>query len=172
MTRQYTLILDEQEHNIDITREGEDFLIRLGETSHRFRPLFDKNPLYSFSIDNSKILEAEISFNKDACDLNIGHVPYHLEVFDPRRRLFSQGEAVAGAGGGLITAPMPGKVVDVKVKLGDTVKKGTPLVVVEAMKMQNELLAPCDGVIAEIAVKAGDTVESGQKLLLVMKEGK
>lgn len=168
MSRQYTILIDETETPVEVKKDGQDYVIKLGDTSHRYQALLSKNPIYSFLVDDSKVLEAEISFNKDLCDMNIGHVPYHLEIFDPRKRIFSQSEGGASSGG-TITAPMPGKVVDVKVSKGDIVKKGSPVVVVEAMKMQNELPSPIDGKVEEIAVKAGDTVESGQKLIVIVK---
>lgn len=169
MSRQYTILIDEKEIPVEIKKDGEDYVIHLGDKTHRYQALLSKNPMYSFLVDDTKVLEAEISFNQDACDMNIGHIPYHLEIFDPRKRIFSQSEHAGSASGGTITAPMPGKVVDVKVSKGDNVKKGSPLVVVEAMKMQNELPSPLDGKVEEVAVKAGDTVESGQKLVVISK---
>ncbi len=168
MSRQYTILIDEEEIPVEVSKEGQDFVIKLGEKSHRYQALVAKNPIYSLLVDGSKVLEAEVSFNKDLCDMNIGHVPYHFEIFDPRKRIFSQSEGGASSGG-TIVAPMPGKVVDVKVSKGDMVKKGSPVIVVEAMKMQNELPSPIDGKVEEIAVKAGDTVESGQKLIVIVK---
>ncbi len=169
MSRQYTILIDDQEIAAEIKKDGADYVIQLGDKTHRYQALLSKNPIYSFLVDDAQVLEAEISFNKDACDMNIAHVPYHLEIFDPRKRIFSQSEQGASGSGGLISAPMPGKVVDVKVSKGNAVKKGQAVVVVEAMKMQNELTAAIDGKVEEVAVKAGDTVEAGQKLVVILK---
>jgi len=73
------------------------------------------------------------------------------------------GESADGA----VTSPMPGKVVKVLVKEGDEVAAGAPLVVVEAMKMENELTAPCAGVVQKVHVQPGDAVEGGALLVLV-----
>lgn len=170
MSRHYTILLDETEIPVEINKDGDDYVIKLGDKTHRYQALLSKNPVYSFLVDDSKILEAEISFNKDSCDMNIGHIPYHLEIFDPRKRIFSQSEQGGATSSGTILAPMPGKVVDVKVSKGDTVRKGQAVIVVEAMKMQNELPSLIDGKVEEIAVKSGDTVESGQKLIVISKE--
>ena len=62
---------------------------------------------------------------------------------------------------------MPGKVVAVLVNEGDTVAKGQGLVIVEAMKMENEVRAPGDGEVKELRVKTGESVESGQVLAIV-----
>ncbi|MBO6301719.1 MAG: biotin/lipoyl-binding protein [Ruminiclostridium sp.] len=70
--------------------------------------------------------------------------------------------APAGAQGGVkVEAPMPGTVVDVKAKVGDKVKNGDDIVIVEAMKMENAIPAPCDGTIASINVSKGDSVNTG-----------
>ena len=62
------------------------------------------------------------------------------------------------AGAATISAPMPGKVLEVKVKAGDAVKSGDVLMILEAMKMQNEIMAPADGTISDVRVSAGQTV--------------
>lgn len=72
--------------------------------------------------------------------------------------------AVAGA----INAPMPGMVVNVLVEEGQTVESGDPLVILESMKMQNELKSPKSGVISRVRVKQGDSVEQRQALLSVV----
>ena len=70
--------------------------------------------------------------------------------------------APAGAAGSVqVTAPMPGKVVAVKASVGQAVKKGEVVLVLEAMKMENDIVAPEDGTIASINVANGDAVESG-----------
>ena len=68
--------------------------------------------------------------------------------------------AVAPAGGAQVKAPMPGTILDVKVQNGQSVKKGTVLCVLEAMKMENEIQAPCDGKITSLNVRKGDSVET------------
>ncbi|VBB09196.1 biotin/lipoyl attachment [Lucifera butyrica] len=73
----------------------------------------------------------------------------------------------AACTGGRVTAPMPGKIVAVKVNVGSKVNKGQEVVIVEAMKMHNPVLASSDGVITEIYVKAGDPVQTGAVLVLI-----
>ncbi|MEM2127682.1 MAG: biotin/lipoyl-containing protein [Candidatus Bathyarchaeia archaeon] len=69
--------------------------------------------------------------------------------------------------GGLVLAPMPGVVAEVRVKVGDAVKAGAPLLVLEAMKMENEIFAPLDGVVKEVYVEVGARVGKGERLLLI-----
>ena len=74
--------------------------------------------------------------------------------------------APAGAAGAVsVKAPMPGNILDVKVKAGASVKAGDVLVILEAMKMENEILAPQDGTVASVNVNKGDTVNSGDVLV-------
>jgi len=68
---------------------------------------------------------------------------------------------------GSVTAPMPGKILDVKVKVGDSVKSGDVLLILEAMKMENEIVAPKDGVVKEIRVTPGDSVNRGDVLAVI-----
>ena len=74
---------------------------------------------------------------------------------------------VATGEGNKVESPIQGTVVNVKVKVGDSVKKGTPLVVVEAMKLENDVVSPFDGTVSEILVKKGDNVTAKQVIAVV-----
>ena len=74
--------------------------------------------------------------------------------------------AVTGAGEA-VTAPMPGTILKVNVQNGQAVKAGTVLVVLEAMKMENEIMAPKDGTITQVAVQRGATVDTGAPLVVI-----
>ncbi|MDR7855688.1 DUF2118 domain-containing protein [Tissierella sp.] len=76
-------------------------------------------------------------------------------------------EVVVSAGQEVIEAPMPGTILRVDVKEGDTVKAGDILLILEAMKMENEIVAPRDGVIAAISASTGNTVNTGDKLVVL-----
>lgn len=87
-----------------------------------------------------------------------------VQVVDPRRKAL---RLSAGTAGGTLTSQMPGRVVRCFVAAGEVVKKGQPVCVVEAMKMENELKAPIDGTVAEVYVSEGQTVETGARLLRI-----
>lgn len=70
-------------------------------------------------------------------------------------------KASGAAGAVKVNAPMPGKVLSIKASVGQSVKSGEVLMVLEAMKMENEIVAPQDGTVASIEVAAGDSVEAG-----------
>ena len=75
--------------------------------------------------------------------------------------------AAAPAGGEQVTSPMPGTILDVKFAQGAAVKKGDVLMILEAMKMENEIMCPCDGRIASINTSKGAAVESGTLLCVI-----
>ena len=75
--------------------------------------------------------------------------------------------AAAPAGGEKVTSPMPGTILSVNVSNGASVKKGDVLFILEAMKMENEIMAPCDGTVASVSVTKGAAVDSGALLCVI-----
>lgn len=71
------------------------------------------------------------------------------------------------SGGTNVTSPMPGTILKVLVKVGDTVEENQPVIVLEAMKMENDIPAPVSGKVVSVETKQGDSVESGQTLLVI-----
>jgi len=93
-----------------------------------------------------------------------GHF-YDIEIEDERERAALAAAREAGAGGGLVKSVMPGVVVSLLVSEGDVVEEGQPLLVLEAMKMQNEIDAPAAGTVRLIHVSEGEAVSAGAKLM-------
>ena len=75
--------------------------------------------------------------------------------------------ASAPAGGEKIEAPMPGTILDVRVSVGQSVKKGDVLFVLEAMKMENEIMSPCDGKVTFVGTQKGASVQKGDALATI-----
>ena len=73
----------------------------------------------------------------------------------------------AGAGEQSVDAPMPGKIIEVKVSVGQAVKAGDTLLILEAMKMQNEIAAPADGTVKAVNVSAGQSVKVRESLVIL-----
>ncbi|WP_207741101.1 biotin/lipoyl-containing protein [Paraclostridium bifermentans] len=78
-----------------------------------------------------------------------------------------QTQNAPSAGGGTISAPMPGTINDVRVKVGDSVKKGQVLLILEAMKMENEIMANSDGTVKSVDVSKGASVSAGDALITI-----
>ena len=74
---------------------------------------------------------------------------------------------VAVTGGDNVTAPMPGNILKVNVSVGQTVKEGDVLVVLEAMKMENEIMAPHDATVVQVLVAVGSTVDTGTPIIVL-----
>lgn len=99
-----------------------------------------------------------------------GHF-HEITLEDERERAAHAADRAQSKGGGMVTAVMPGVVVELLVKPGDRVAKGAPLLILSAMKMQNEIGAPVDGIVKDVFVGAGQAVASGAKLLSILADG-
>jgi biotin carboxyl carrier protein len=96
--------------------------------------------------------------------VTIDNVSVPVKLQSARAKVAGRAAAAPKSGPAAVQSPMPGKVVKLLVAVGDEVKSGQGVVVVEAMKMENELKAPRDGKVKAIAVKEGQAVEAGQTL--------
>jgi biotin carboxyl carrier protein len=127
-------------------------------------------PVYSLLLDG-RSYEAYVYEDEevDAWQVLLSGDLYSVEVEDEReKRLRAQAGGVVQASGEFhLKAPMPGLIVDVPVVEGQAVKKGDILVILESMKMQNELKCPADGTVTRVRAKAGESVEHHQVLLSV-----
>ena len=102
--------------------------------------------------------------------ITLSGASYHVEIFDPLSLMRRRADDDMG-GHGVLRALMPGRIVRVLVAKGESVTKGASLLVLEAMKMENEIQSPVDGVVDEIFVDAGQAVESGAELIHVTSGG-
>ena len=119
----------------------------------------------SLAIDG-KIYDVLVGGPNDAMDLAAGALRATASVESERNRARKKRSGAAGDGSA-VRAPMPGRIVKVLVAEGDEVEAGTPVVVVEAMKMENELRTERAGTIASVAVEEGQAVEGGTLLIML-----
>jgi biotin carboxyl carrier protein len=128
----------------------------------------DGQPVYSLLIEG-RSYEAYVTENEGQWQVQLLGTLYTATVEDERekRLMAAAGSKVAGSGEFYLKAPMPGLVVTVPVEEGQTVEKGDVLLILESMKMQNELRSPKEGTVARIKVKPGDSVEQKTTLLSV-----
>ncbi len=125
-------------------------------------------PVFSLIVDG-KSYEAYVYDGEEDLEVLVKGRLYHSQVEDERERRLraASGGGVVDSGTFHLKAPMPGLVVSVSVEEGQEVKKGDVLLILESMKMQNELKCPRDGVVGRILVGGGDSVEQRQKMLSV-----
>jgi biotin carboxyl carrier protein len=114
-----------------------------------------------------EVYECRVSKAPDRFDVNLRGRNHSVAIVDPKRLRSGPDADRHHHGLAEITASMPGKVVRVHIETGATVEKGAGVIVVEAMKMQNEMKSPRGGVVVSINVKPGDTVNAGDVLAVV-----
>ena len=108
-----------------------------------------------------------VNVNGTAYEVEIELIDANAVATAPAAAPAAQAPAAAPAGGQSINAPMPGTILKVNVANGQAVKKGDVLMILEAMKMENEIMAPCDGTVAGVAVAQGASVDSGAVLCTI-----
>lgn len=122
---------------------------------------------YSLIVDN-RSFEVDVDITEDEYRVLVDGRSYRVELVDERRvRLGGLQSGIQLQGRQRVSVPMPGKVIEVLVGEGDRVEKGQGLVIVEAMKMENEVRSPIAGEVKQVRVKAGDALEAGALLMVV-----
>jgi biotin carboxyl carrier protein len=125
-------------------------------------------PVYSLIIDG-KSYEGYVYPDENDWQVLLHGRLHHAVVEDEReKRLRAAAGGVAASGEFHLKAPMPGMVISIPVTEGQVVKKGQVLLILESMKMQNELKSPKDGTVARIRIKAGEAAEQKQALMSVI----
>lgn len=173
-----------------ISLGANDYLARVGSTVRRIRVLGEReikvdDRTYSFSLARTQLgsfslllddsafeiflLDSTGNGDDKSLQMMVKGISYNVTIEDHRSLLRKKVSRDFTLTSGLqeIRAPMPGKVVRVEVKPGDTVSKGTGLLVLEAMKMENELKSTSEGSVENVLVEAGKAVEKGEVLLSI-----
>src|SRR3990172_6966154 len=116
---------------------------------------------YSLIVDN-RSFEVDVGISEDEYGVLVDGRNYRIQLVDERRlRLGGVQSGIQPQGRQKVSVPMPGKVIAVLVGEGERVEKGQGLVIVEAMKMENEVRSPVAGEVREVRVKPGDVLEAG-----------
>jgi len=123
--------------------------------------------IYSILIEGQSF-EARVDTTGGGLRVSVAGREYAAQIVDPRQRNRYRGGAIEAEGRQQVIAPMPGKVVRVLAAAGDVVEAGKGLVVIEAMKMQNEVRSPKSGTIERMLVAEGQAVNSGDVLAVVV----
>jgi biotin carboxyl carrier protein len=158
-----------EEFEVEVRRDGDRLFARVGDRSYELEVSEPEKNVFLFK-DRGKISEALVTpptGSGEPYSVRVGSSELDIKITDPKRLRGSAVDPHAVGGKAEIKTAMPGKVVRILVQEGAEVQKGDGLVVVEAMKMQNEMRSPKQGVVAEIKVSEGDAVGAGDVLLIV-----
>jgi 3-methylcrotonyl-CoA carboxylase alpha subunit len=156
----------ETEVPVEITREGTGYSVRIGDRSMHADLVNAGSVVRSLVLEDATQLALVHHRDGTRHEISLGGTQTHVEIIDPLSLKRKKREDEVSAGGP-IKALMPGRVVRVLVAAGDHVTKGTGLLILEAMKMENEISALADGTVEELFVTAGQTVEAGADLLRI-----
>ena len=157
-----------EHHELNIKREGTRLSAEVDGRRYELEARELGSGVYLLIADG-RVYECRIGRKpRSVFDVHIGSHLYTITLADPKRLRGAQASgAQAGEGSVQIVAPMPGKVVRVLVPLGAQVEAGDGLVVVEAMKMQNEMKSPKTGTVTALHAEVGATVNAGDVLVIV-----
>ena len=161
----YDIIIDGKSYRLDLSRAEGRWSCRLDGREVEVDAVLARPDVLSLRIGNQAY---EVKCERVAGDMHlwVGSARFAADVRDPRS-LRGRIPALDDHGPKKLSAPMPGKIVRVLVRPGDEVEAGAGVVVVEAMKMQNEIKSPKAGRVVEVKTKADATVAAGEVLLVI-----
>ena len=162
-------IVGDREEDLLLKLEDGRVLAEIGDRVYTLNVRETEPDGYLFFL-NTNVHECRVAERagvKGTFDVSIHGRSYEVTIVDPKRLRSGQNSDRHHHGVAEILAPMPGKVVRVQLEAGANVEKGAGIVVVEAMKMQNEMKSPRAGVLVSINVKPGDTVNAGDVLAVI-----
>lgn len=154
-------IIDDLGNELVVSKDQENEIRILERKDNQLTFLFN-NKKYSAEIQ-------ELSEDGRNMKILLGHTPFSLSIQDGLDQLvdsMGMNTSVVEAEGDL-TSPMPGLVLDVKVNEGDEVSAGDPIIILEAMKMENLLQAPISGTVKSVKVANGESVDKNQLLVII-----
>ncbi len=162
----YDVLIDGKSHRLELNQAEGAWQCRLdGEEVHVDAVLARPNVI-SLIIDGNAY-EVKRELTPTDTHIWVKSARFAAEVRDPRSLRSRRGKGAGTEGPQKLTAPMPGKIVRVLAATGDAVEAGQGIIVIEAMKMQNELKSPKKGTVGQILVKEGTTVTAGEVLAVV-----
>jgi acetyl/propionyl-CoA carboxylase alpha subunit len=163
----YVATIGSDTHAVDVSGADGRYRVTIGETAWDVDARATMPGIYSILIGGLSYV-ADVVDRDGACVVEVGGEQYEINVEEQTRHIIrARGGAGAGAGSRTLTAPLPGKISRVAVQPGDAVGAGDILLVIEAMKMENEFKAAGPGTVAEVRVEAGQTVNAGDVLIVM-----
>jgi 3-methylcrotonyl-CoA carboxylase alpha subunit len=158
----YRLTVESQKHHAEVAVRGDQFSCEIDNQKITGTILHTTPPLYVIRLSDGRILTCDVTAHGPATTISCNGQTWPLTIAEVYGEMsLDNGDDGAATE---LRAPMPGRIVAIPAAVGAEVKRGDPIIVIEAMKMQNALAAPSTGTLQVIHVKPGDTVEAGQLL--------
>ena len=152
---------------VDVTGSGGRYVVTVGEQTFEVDARLTAPGIYSLLVGGASWV-ADVAQKDGVRVVDVGGESYEIQVEEQTRwTIRTRGGTAAGTHGQTLTAPLPGKITHVAVRPGDRVAPGDTLVVIEAMKMENEFRASAAGTVAEVRVQPGQAVNPGDVLVVV-----
>ena len=163
----YVATIGHDAHEVEVSGADGRYRVTVGETEWDVDARSTMPGIYSILIGGVSYV-ADVVDRDGACVVEVGGEQYEITVEEQTRHIIrTRGGAGAGAGSRTLTAPLPGKISRVAVQPGDAVSAGDILLVIEAMKMENEFRAAAAGTVADVRVAAGQAVNAGDVLIVM-----
>jgi biotin carboxyl carrier protein len=163
----YDVVVDGKTHQVELTRSDHAWLCKIDGHEMELDAVLTARDVLSVLVDGKAYeIKRERSLQGEL-HMVIGSARYAVDVQDPRSLRTRRSVAGSEAGPQKVKSPMPGKIVRILVNEHDEVKAGQGLIVMEAMKMQNEMKSPKDGKVQKILTAEGSTVNAGDTLAIV-----
>lgn len=159
-------VIDDREQDLNIQIDGGRVRAEIDGRVYDLE-LREPEPGSYLLFRDAEVHECRVTKTHEGFDVGLHGVNHAIAIVDPKRLRSGTDSDRHLHGLAEIIAPMPGKVVRIHIETGDAVEKGDGIVVVEAMKMQNEMRSPRAGIVVSINVKPGDTVNAGDVLAVV-----
>lgn len=158
--------IGDETQEVEVRRDGERVFARIDDREYEL-DASEVEPNVFLLKHKGKVHEVYVSPISDSYQASINGKDIDVRLIDPKRLRGTGSGAEHGDGNAEIRTMMPGKVVRLIVNTGDAIEKGDGVLVVEAMKMQNELKSPKAGTVKEIRVAEGETVAAGDVLAII-----
>jgi biotin carboxyl carrier protein len=158
----------EKEHQIEVREQDGRLTAEIDGQSYELEVSEPEPGVYHFKSPSGRVFEASVSeVGSSETIVRVRDDEFAISVIDPKRLRGSGGNDHSHDGRAEIKTAMPGKVVRILVEPGTQVNKGDGVIVVEAMKMQNEMKSPKDGVVRAVQAKEGEAVNAGAVLVII-----
>ncbi|MGH7332863.1 MAG: biotin/lipoyl-containing protein [Candidatus Rokuibacteriota bacterium] len=163
----FVVTIERQSESVEVTGGRGRYRVIIGDRAWDVDARLSRQGICSLLVDGVSYV-VEVADHQGTCAVEVGGESYTIAVEEATRHVIrTRGGAIKDGGGQTVKAPMPGKITHVAVRVGDRVALADTVVIIEAMKMENELKAMVPGTVREIRAEAGQAVNAGDILVVI-----